>query len=339
MKKRTAMCLSTIGAVWLSGTLAWGQMAVQRLTNADVKRMIPVMKVEAAETQAGLNQLGQELEQAKYRSEEAEQRYKDFEAGKIDPLMYLKQKSKYITTPSSVSYKPKLSRALSLYYYGDPTAFFSYGIDSEAARNLARGGEATAMQYVNFGDIYKGPNGQKIKAAEEEFKSFYTAKGFTNLHSTKIPGWECVSPDGGAVAWFVFFNLYAGAENVETIPDGPMLLFGLTDFWSPGEQPRPIESPKSPVATSKETALRQAGLSEEEYGEYVGALMMARNDDADPSAIDPSNLGLDYEGPMDPETAKALEEMRVFYELRRQNMLIYKKYAAVLDPLLAAMGQ
>ena len=339
MKKRTAMCLSAIGAVWFSGALAWGQMTVQRLTDADVKAIIPVMKAEAAQTQAALNQMERQLEQAAKMTEEAEQRYKDFETGKIDPLVYLKQKSKYTLAPPTAVYKPKLSRALSLYYYGDPTAFFSYGIDSEAARNLALGGEATATQYVNFGDIYKGPNGQKIKAAEEEFKSFYTAKGFTNLHFTKIPGWECVSPDGGTVAWFVFFNLYAGIKDVETIPDGPILLFGLADYWSPGERPRPIESPESRIPSSKETALRLAGMSEEEYGEYVGALMMARNDDADPSAIDPSNLGLDFEGPVDPETAKALEEMRVFYELRRQNMLIYKKYAAVLDPLLAAMGQ
>jgi hypothetical protein len=339
MKKRTAVYLSVLGPVFLSGALAWGQMTVQRLTDADVKRIIPVMKAEAAQTQAALNQMERQLAQAAKMTEEAEQRYKDIEAGKIDPLAYLKKHSKYITTPPSAAYKPKLSRALSLYYNGDPMAFFSYGIDSEAARKLAGGGEATAMQYVNFGDIYKGPNGQKIKAAEEEFKSFYTAKGFTNLHFTKIPGWECVSPDGGTVAWFVFFNLYTGAENVETVPDGPMLLFGLTDFWSPGEQPQPIESPESRVPTSKETALRLAGMGEEEYGEYVGALVMARNDAADPSAIDPSNLGLDYEGPVEPETAEALKEVRVFYEQRRQNMLIYKKYAAVLDPLFAAMGQ
>jgi hypothetical protein len=82
-----------------------------------------------------------------------------------------------------------------------------------------------------------------------------------------------------------------------------------------------------------------AGMSEEEYGEYVGALAMARNDAVDPSAVDPANMRLDYEGPVDPETAKALDEMKAFYEIRRQNAVIYKKYAAVVDPLLAAMGQ
>ena len=319
----------------LTAALGWGQMTVKRLTDADVKRMIPVMKAEAAQTQATLNQVGQELEQAKKRGEEHEQRIKDLEAGKLDPLAYLKQKSKYTHVPPSVVYKPKLSRLESLWAYGDPIAVFSYGINSEAARNLALGGEAAAVQYVNFGDIYKGPDGQKIKAAEDEFKSFYTAKGFTNLHFTKIPGWECVSPDGGAAAWFVFYNKYSGAKDVESIPDGPILLFGLIDSFSTDEQPLPKDRS---VPMSKEQALRRAGMSEEEYGEYVGALIMARNDAADPSAVDPANTGLDFEGPVDPETAKALEEMKVFFELRRQNALIYKRYAAVVDPLLAAMG-
>jgi hypothetical protein len=220
MKKLTSVCAVAIGAVWLSGALAWGQMTVKRLTDADVKRTLPVMKAEAAETQAGLKQLGQEMEQAAKRGEEAEQRIKDLEAGKLDPLAYLKQHSKYVTVPPSAVYKPKLSRVASLWEYGDPVAVFSYGINSEAAGKLARGGEATAIQLVNFGDIYRGPAGQKIKAAEDEFKSFYTAKGFTDLHGTKIPGWECVSPDGGAAAWFVFFNLYQSPIMRKPFPTG-----------------------------------------------------------------------------------------------------------------------
>jgi hypothetical protein len=341
MKKRTAACFLAIGALWLIGTSAWGQMTVPELTDADVKRIIPIMKAEAAETQAALNQMGQQLEQVEKMTEEAEQRIKDFEAGKIDALAYLKQRSKYIIVPPSASYKPKLSRAVSLSLYGNPIAIFSYGIDSEAAGNLARGGEAAAVQLVNFEDIYKGPAGQKIMAAEEEFKSFFAAKSFTDFYFTKVPGWECVSPDGGAAAWFVFYNLYAqaGGKDVETIPDGPILEIGLTNYWSPGEPPPPIESTESPVPTGKKTALRLAGMSEEEYEECLGALDLARNDAADPSAIDPANMGLDYEGPVDPEMAATLEEMRVFYELRRQNTLVYKKHAAVLDPLFAAMGR
>jgi hypothetical protein len=193
---------------------------------------------------------------------------------------------------------------------------------------------------VNLGDIFKGPAGQKIKAAEEEFKSFYTAKGFTDLKGTKIPGWSCISPDGGAVAWFVWFNIYTGAENVaenvETVPSGPILLFWLIDSSSTEEQSMSMENR---LPGGKEQALRKAGMSEEKYGEYLGALVMARNDAADPSAIDPANIGLDYEGPMDPEMKKTLEEMKTFYEIRRQNALVYKMHAAVLDPLLAAMGQ
>jgi hypothetical protein len=338
MNKRTAVGLLAIGAVWLSGALAWGQMTVPRLTDADVKRIIPVMKAEAAQTQADLKQLEQDVKRGEEYFQLREQLLKDMETGKVDPLAYLKQQSKYILAPPSAVYKPKLSRYVSVnLYYGDPTAVFSYGIEaSETLKTLARGGEAAAVQLVTFGDVYNGPNGKKIKAVYDEFVSFYTAKGFSHWWSETMLEYGCVSPDGRAGAVFWHPNIYAGIINVENIPDGPILLLGVAFSSSADERPRPMGSR---VPMSKETALRLIGMSEEEYGEYVGALVMARNDAADPSAIDPANMGLDFEGPVDPETAKALKEMRVFYELRRQNMLIYKKYAAVLDPLFAAMGQ
>jgi len=339
MKKRTAVFLAVLGAVCFAGAVTWGQMTVPKLTDADVRRVLPVMKAEAAERQAALKEMGQTLEQIEKMTQETEQRIKDLESGKLDPLAYLKQHSPSIAVPPSATYKPKLSRIASLWAYGYPIAVFSYGIDSEAARNLARGGESAARQYANFGDIYKGPAGQKIKAAEEEFKSFYTAKGFRDLAFTKVPGWSCVSPDGGVSAWFVFVNLYAGTKDVEAIPDGPILELGLAEFFSAGEKPQPMEKPERPAPLGKEQALRQAGMSEEEYGEFVSALAMARNDAANPSAIDPANIGLDSEGPMEPEMKKTLVEMRAFYEVRRQNSILYKRHAAVLGPLLTALGQ
>ena len=343
MKKRTAVFLLALGAVWLSVALAWGQLTVPKLTDADVQRLIPVMKAQAAEMQAGLKEAEQQHEQMQTMFKEMEQCITDLEAGKLDPLAYLKQRSKYVTAPPSAVYKPKLSRLVSLNLYGIPTAIFSYGIESETARNLASGGEVTFEQFLKFGDIYKGPAGKKIKAAEEEFMSFYTSKGFTKLQGNiTYPGYNCTSPDGSAWAEFVFFNTYTGAEyvaeNVETIPSGPILEIHLSEFWSPGEKPQPMEKTESPVPTGKEQALRKAGMSEEKYGEYVGALGMARNDAADPSRIDTASIGLDYEGPMDPEMKKTLEEMKTFYEIRRQNSLVYKRHAAALDPLLTAMG-
>ena len=339
MKKRTAVCLSVIGLVWLLGALTWGQMRVPRLTHDLVRRIIPVMKAEIGQNQAAWNQLRPQLEQAMKRGEEQEQLIKGLEAGKIDPLVYLKQQSKHITAPASAAYKPKLSRRASLNAYGNPIAVFSYGIESsDALGNLLGGGEAAAKQLVTFGDIYKGANGKKIKAAEDEFMSFYKAKGFSNAKRAGFNGWHCASPDGGTVAFFWFYNRYAGLENVESVPGGPILeLSRETGSSSADEQPLQMES-RAPM--SKGTALRQAGMSEEEYGEYVGALMMARNDAADPSGIDPSTLELGVEGASaDPEKAKTLKEMKAFYDLRRQNVLIYEKHAAVLDPLFSAMGK
>lgn len=137
----------------------------------------------------------------------------------------------------------------------------------------------------------------------------------------------------------MFANLYAGAKDAETIPDGPILLIGLTEFFSPGEKPQPVEKPESPPPMGVEQAVCQAGMNEEKCREFVGALVMARNDAADPSAIDPANIGLCYEGPMNPEMKKTLEEMKAFYEIRRQNALLYKRHTSVLDPLLTALGQ
>lgn len=339
MKKRMVVFLAVLGTVCFTGALTRGQMSVPKLTDADVRRVLPVMRADAAERQGALKEMGQTLEKYEKMTQEMAQRMKDLESGKLDPLAYLKQRSPYVSAPPSAAYKPKLSRIASLWAYGYPIAVFSYGIESEAARNLAHGGESAARQYANFGDIYKGPAGQKIKAAEEEFKSFYTAKGFRDLAFTKVPGWSCVSPDGSVSAWFVFVNLYAGTKDVEAIPDGPILELGLAEFFSVGEKPQRMDEPESPAHLDKEQALREAGMSEEEYGAFVNALAMARNDAANPSAIDPANIGLDYDGPMEPEMKKTLVEMRAFYEVRRQNSILYKRHAAVLDPLLTALGQ
>jgi hypothetical protein len=296
--------------------------------------MIPVMKAEIVQRQEALNL----TEQYVKSQEEYLQLLEDIEAGKIDPLAHMKPHSKYILAPPSAVYKPKLSRWESVHETASPAAVFSYGIEaSEALRTFARGGEAAAIQLVTWGDIYEGPNGKKIKAVYDEFVSFYTAKGFANFISEAFVDCSCVSPDGGTTAFFFHLNVLAKPKNVEAIPDGPILILAPRLSSSADEQAQPQ---RSPALMSKETALRLAGMSEEEYGEYAGALMMARNDAADPSAIDPSTLELGVEGaPVDPEMAKTLKEMKVFYEIRRHNVLMYKKYAAVLDPLFAANGQ
>lgn len=339
MKKGTAVLLSVLGAMCLAGAPAFGQTMVPKLTDADVRRILPVMMAEAAEAQKASRETADTLENLQRIYREREKRLKDFDSGKIDPLAYLKQHAKHIAAPPSAVYQPKLSRVATLWTYGDPIAVFSYGIDSEEVRNLSRGGEEAARQYANFGDVYKEPAGQKIKAVEEEFKSFYAARGFTDLEFTEVPGWSCISPDRGANVWFVFLNLFAGAKDAETIPDGPILLIGLTEYFSPGEKPQPVEKPESAPTMGMDQALRQAGMSEEQYREYVGALVTARNDAADPSAIDPKNTGLDFHGPMDPEMKKTIQEMKAIYEIRRQNSLLYNKHRTVLDPILTSLGQ
>ncbi len=314
-------------------------MTVPGLTDADVQRILPILRAEAAQRQEERKELGQKTQQMAKQDEQMQQRIRDFESGRTDPLAYLKQHARHVTAPPSAAYKPKLSRLASLWAYGSPIAVFSYGIDSEAARTLARGGEAAAQQYANLADLYKGPAGQKIKAAEQEFKSFYAAKGFKDFTFTKVPGWSCVSPDGGTTAWFVFVNLYAGARDVEPMADGPILELRLSDLFSGDERPQPMEKTGSAPPMSLEQALRQAGMNEEQYRTRLGARTMARNDAADPSAIDAEARGFNYEGPMDPDMKKTLEGMKAFYETRRQNAMLYKRHAAVLDPLLSALGQ
>jgi hypothetical protein len=304
---------------------------VPRLTEDAVVRMLPVMRAQVAEAQAGLAALQEGIAAV----EEHDQLIADIGAGKVDPLEWLRSQSKCLIAPPSAKYEPELSRWASASFYLEPVALFSFGVEApEKVRKAAIDGE-TGLSVVLSGDaIYDLPGGRELKAAEDEVREFYPANKFTFDDLQYFFRLTLTSPDTSVGVLFTYTNMFAESPGGKGVPNGPLLALGL---FSAGFSPAAVaESDSSVVAADGyAAALARAGMTEESYGFYLGALVMAKNDAADPSVLDQP---LDAPG-LSADQAEAMKEMRDFYAVRKSNLKVYRKFASQVNPLLEALGQ
>lgn len=332
MKRGYVICLLAVGALALAG----GQEdLLPRLSEDIVRKIMPVIRVDAANATAALG-LVQEMTA---KMEAYTQLVADIGAGKVDPLAWLRSKSKYVIVPPSAVYKPKLSSWASSNYFQEPLALFSFGI--EAPREIQKGainGQVMGKLVLSGDAIYKLPGGQKLKAVEDETIKFYEANKFVPSHLQRFFSFIAKAPDASVAIDFEYTNMFAGAEVGEGVPNGPLLWVWLSSgdiFDNPRED---ISKPRDKSARAPENmdaALAKAGMNREAYQLYLGALVMAKSDAADPSTLE---ISADITG-LSAEQAKAIKDMQDFYALRKSNLKIYQKFAVQLDPLLALLGK
>jgi hypothetical protein len=326
------LCLVSILAV--STLAAAGPMsdALPRLTEDVVVRMLPVMRAQVGEAEAGMAA----LQEALARSQERAQLLEDIDAGKVDPLNWLKSRSDYFVAPPSAQYKPELSRWASASYFSDPVAMFSFGVEApEKIRKAAIDGE-TGLSVVLSGEaIYDLPGGKQLKAAEDEVRRFYPTNKFTLDPLQHFLMVTYTSPDTSVFVLFEYTNMFAEVPASRGVPNGPILMLSLSSARiSPEDVAEPRDS-SAVAASGFGAALAQAGMTEESYGLYLGALVMAKNDALDPSVleVDLSTSGLP------PEEAKTVKDLLEMYAIRRGNLKIYRRVAPQVGPLLEALGQ
>jgi hypothetical protein len=328
MKRRYLICLAAAGALALAGTLA---DVLPRLTEDIVTRMLPVMRAEAEQidaAQAGLQEFTAALD-------EHAKTIEDIGAGKIDPLAWLKSKSKCLIVPGSAEYKPKLSRWVSSSYFFNPVALFSFGIEApERIRKASRSGEEGGSLLLSGQDIYKLPGGQKLKAVEDEVTRFYRANKFVKSPVQHFFTLTMESPDSSVVVLLEYTNMFAGSEASEGVPDGPTLWLWLSaEGMSPEDVSRPRDDSVQ-ASGNLDAALARAGMTYDFYQSYLGALSMAKSDAADPSALE---MTVDSSS-LPAEQAEVIKDMQDFYAIRRSNLKVYRQVADKVDSLLTLLG-
>jgi hypothetical protein len=316
-----------------SALLPGGQsdlLLTPRLTDNLVQKMIPVLRLQVAQSQAALGQLDQRINQVNQFFNLIE----DMKTGKIDPLTWMKGKSKFVIVPPDVVYKPKLS-CWTTSYLNDPTAVFSFGVEApDEVRKAARNGaEMTKLLYSGSGlDFSKMPGGKKIADLAEETTNFYLNNKFSGPKSKIFLDLLFSSPDQSVSVMFYYVNFYAVQQPGETMADGPMIMLGIN---TQANEDIPEESTKQRIPEQNlKTALQKAGMTEEEYNAYLGSLVLARTDAMNPDALE---IAVDF-AQLPAEEVKTIKEMQNFNEIRKANILIYNRFAHILEPLLVALG-
>jgi hypothetical protein len=176
-------------------------------------------------------------------------------------------------------------------------------------------------------DPLASPAGQKLKALNDRVVAFYLAKKFSEPNADSPFQISMMSSDITLQAIFSMINLYPGFDGGEKIGDGPILVLQPSGQSHGGPD-------ASPAKDQVGIALKRAGLSQAQYDEYMGAIIMAKSDAANPSALE-----LQSSGETNAETAKIVAEMKDFYALRKKNVEAYRRHAQQLDPLLEALGK
>jgi len=341
-----------------SGPLEYSMSAqdiIAKLSDNEIKIIIPVLKAEIE----GNKQLEKAMET---KQDLAYQLFLDIRSGKTDPLEWLKQYSKNIIVPPGALYQPECSRAVSV-KTGEsilaeepdfkpsaiPTAVFTFGIDFPAINKHLLGDRLTNESYSTFANNpydATNPSVDKLRLFIKDMDSFYAKNGF----GTDYSSWEFLP-----VATAFSFSHPEDEEHISgfvTIFD-----FTLLDPFYPDvikQCSANIMGPVMEIIASQELLtqvytspgfaltgddnirkdLKDAGITEDQYALIKSSLINARRDSEYPDGIEVPSLDFVPTTQEEKEMAELIAVMRENAIARKNNITIYNKFKAELDPIL-----
>jgi hypothetical protein len=314
--RRSMLTASLLVAVSL---VAAGRQIFDRpLTDADIQKLIPLLKVDAD----GQDRLRAEAER-KTATEKARQAARDVVVGRVgdggvDPFAWLREQSPSAAVPSTARYEASCSREMTA-ARGDVTAVFTFGVPAPAPwLSIVRGTGATEAAPASGGNRPRGPSAEAIA---QQTRAFYAAKTFEPQGEPAPFQWVFLAPDELVMATVYGVKPGPNAGACGTLASGPMILLAPAPKAF-GAKPAPSAA-ATPRAGGLEDALRAAGLAEAEYQSLRFQVTMARRDAREPAALE-AGAGVQ------PPTEQARREKSV----RRQNADTYGRFAGQLDPLL-----
>ena len=345
--KVSRIALALLIAVAASGPAAWcqDQMTVAKLSEAIVKKMVPLVKM-AADTRAAM-----QASQADAFANigdlfvESGKSKKPIASGE-DILEAIRSDSDQAYLPPDVVFLPRTSMG---WYESTGTLFaaFTFGVKG----NDTLLGYFEKMQTDPLNEKWAGlfnaaagedtPERRASQALFKKVDAFYKGKGFKVVGTMDGIKYFWQSPDGVVSAAYDYFNDLSrvAAKVGEKAGSGPLVTLQVS--------PR-MEGPK-PVADPMPTALEKAGMTQEEYRGYVDALLLARADQGREAELDsPDMPGLPELPPDAPkEAVDQLNEAKAAYAksmgplltIRKANLGLYKKHASELEAPLAALSQ
>jgi hypothetical protein len=287
-----------------------GAAQARALTDRDAERVLPVLRADVAALAGGLSAIMPGL-----GDPEGEERFAAaIENGGVDPLGWIREQSAHAVVPQWLRYDRACSRDANANWTGSviwdrsgtyaslrrtPTAVHTYG--------LPRAPDHAADDH---------PARRAILEAVKRTITFLEARGFTEIRDPESPGnagsrqhyWYALSPDRQLLVSFQTHNTFLfqqAGPGCTALGEGPIAYYQLVRFGH--EVPDP--------ATALQAALREAGMEMEEYFSIYAGLLLARDVTRDTTML--THV---------PGAA-----------IVRRNLDVYRRHAAVLDPLLDAM--
>ena len=332
---------------------AHAQDFIPKLSEDDIRVAIPLIEEETQ----GYGELTEAMETER---DVLHALFNDIQSGKIDPLKWLRQRSKHIIAPPGAVYEPECSRAVSVRGWDSPgmqdpelnikptarpTVIFSFGKDISAVNKHLLGNKITTESYSRFRENpfnADDPSYKKIRTILEEARTFYMKNGFSANYS--MDGYTVTfyprDSEGelAGIVWQVNVELFDPsypdvARRCGTHSMGPSIEIragdALMERFSQGGR-----RATGDIGTNFIKSLRKAGMTEDRYALIKTALVMARNDSENPE--EPETPGEEFtpSTPEEKETAELLAMMKENAKIRRHNMILYKKNRTDLDPLL-----
>lgn len=234
-------CVLALALVCTGARAASAQDGPSRpLTDADVARIIPLLKANISELQAMHAGMSTMVQLIAATDEGMTNRT-------LDPLPWLKEHGQEIVVPAAARYDSSCSKSASR-HHSIPTAVFTLGIAAEDAQRAT-----TALQAA---------------------RSFYQSRGFQHISLLSLYGlgedWTYFQKDGAenVVMAGNYLRVTEKLAGCESMPTGPMIVRHLNMPKDYGvTNPRILSN-----------ALSAAGMSRDDYEHAVGALVLARRD-------------------------------------------------------------
>jgi hypothetical protein len=327
------------------------QVMYAKLTDNEIRTVIPILRSEIA----GYTRLEDGI--AKERDLKY-QLFLDIQSGKTDPLNWLKQHSKHIIVPPGATYQPGCSREVSikgkeLFKDADsdmkpssvPTAVFTFGKELPSVNKQLLGNTITHESFNKFMENpYDGsdPGVEKMRSIIKDADSFYTKNGFSTSYGMSY---------GNAVSFYHPDDegLISGVVNIfditlldPTYTDvvkqcrtqimGPVV--EISAEYKLLDQILGSPDISKSIDENTRNNLKKAGIPEDRYALVKASLLNARRDSENPDGIEIPSLDITPTTQEEKEMARIIEQMKQDALARKNNITIYNKFKAELDPII-----
>ena len=332
---------------------------IHKLSESEIRCVIPALKAEVA----AYSQFKEAQEDEKFARRKL---FEEIKSGKVDPLDWLKHHSKYVIVPPGVIYQPECSRIASILgglileasrkqedmsrdmiLNVTPTAIFTFGKEIRAIN------KQWLIKYSKNDTSYSNdilynvndPSYNELRSILDNARSFYSKKGFSTQYGERGDNilFEPLDAESEVIGyveslnWPAYYPDFMDLRKAcASLPVGPIIEIEA------GEKLiekvfKPKEIKLGTDNSEVKRSLQKCGITEEQYGEIVGALVMARKDIGNPEE-EPRPLDFTPTTSEEEQAVQEYERTRQMMieeiKIKKNNIELYKKYKTELDPIL-----